>query len=100
MIGSNQEALVLREPTVDPALAAELGGTGAPIRWEGLTSPDAGEQVARNNAVIIPLGSTERHAPRLAMSVDSDIVYPVALGVSAVTGVAVAPPVVYGVSAS
>jgi creatinine amidohydrolase len=91
---------VLREPTVDPALAAELGGPGAPIRWEGLTSPEAGEQVARNSAVIIPFGATEQHGPHMAMSVDTDIVYHVALGVSAATGVAVAPPIAYGVSAS
>ena len=91
---------MLREPTVDPQLVAELGGPGAPVRWEHLTSPEAGEQVERSDAVIIPFGATEQHGPHMAMCVDSDIVHHVALGVSAATGVAVAPPVVYGVSAS
>jgi creatinine amidohydrolase len=91
---------LLREPTVDPALVAELGGPGTPVRWEHLTSPEAGEQVARSDAVIIPFGATEQHGPHMAMSVDTDIVSHVALGVSAATGVAVAPPVAYGVSGS
>jgi creatinine amidohydrolase len=100
-IGSNLEAVrVLREPTVDPDLVAELGGSGAPVRWEHLTSPEAAAQVARSDAVIIPFGATEQHGPHLAMSVDTDIVHHVALGVSAATGIAVAPPVAYGVSGS
>lgn len=91
---------MLREPTVDTALVAELGGTGTAIRWEGLTSPEAGEQVRRSDAILLPFGATEQHGPHMAMSVDTDIVYHVALGVSAATGVAVAPPLAIGVSAS
>jgi creatinine amidohydrolase len=91
---------MLREPTVDPGLVAELGGTGLPVRWERLTSPEAADQVARHDAVIVPVGATEQHGPHLAMGVDTDIVYHVALGVSAATGIAVTPPLHYGVSAS
>lgn len=91
---------MLREPTIDTVLVAELRGPGAPVRWEALTSPEAAEQVARTNAIIVPFGATEQHGPHMAMSVDTDVVYHVALGVSAATGVAVAPPVAYGVSGS
>lgn len=91
---------MLREPTVDPALVAEFNGPGAPVRWELLTAPEAAEQVARSDAIIIPFGATEQHGPHMAMCVDTDIVLHVALGVSAATGVAVAPVVTYGVSAS
>ena len=83
----------MREPVVDPALVAELGGPGAPVRWERLTSPEAAEQVARSDAIVIPFGATEQHGPHLGMCVDTDIVHHVSLGVSAATGVAVAPPV-------
>jgi creatinine amidohydrolase len=90
----------MREPVVDPRLVAELGGPGTPIRWEALTSPETAEQVARCTAVILPFGATEQHGPHLALGVDTDIVHHVALGVSAATGVAVVPPLAYGVSAS
>ena len=91
---------MITEPIVDPALAAELGGAGTPVRWELLTSPESAEQIARSDAIILPFGATEQHGPHLAMGVDTDIVYHVALGVSAVTGIAVAPPLAFGVSAS
>ncbi len=82
------------------ALAAELGGTGAAVRWEHLTWPDAAALVARRQAVIIPVGATEQHGPHLPLCVDTEICYAVALEVSALTGVPVVPPVGYGVSRS
>lgn len=90
-------------PELDPelvALAAELGGTGAPVRWEELTWPRAGEAVGIRDAVIIPVGAVEQHGHHLPLGVDTFICQAVALGVSALTGVPVVPPLSYGVSAS
>jgi creatinine amidohydrolase len=82
------------------ALAAELGGTGEPIGWEELTWAEAGAEAARLDAVIIPVGAIEQHGPHLPLAVDTKICEAVARAVSAVTGVAVIPPLAYGVSAS
>jgi creatinine amidohydrolase len=82
------------------ALAAELGGTGTPVRWEEMTWYEARDAAAALNAVIIPVGATEQHGPHLPLAVDTLIGNAVALGVSAVTGVPVIPPLSYGVSAS
>jgi len=83
-----------------PALAAELGGTGEPVLWEELTWPEAGSTAAGLDAVIIPVGATEQHGPHLPLAVDTLICQSVALGVSALTGVPVLPPLAFGVSAS
>lgn len=91
---------MLREPTVSPELAGELGGTGVPIAWEESTSPEIGERVERVDAVILPFGAVEQHGPHLPLCVDWQICLYVARGVSALTGVPVAPPLVFGVSAS
>ncbi|QYN39487.1 creatininase family protein [Pseudonocardia sp. DSM 110487] len=82
------------------ALAAELGGTGDPVLWEHLTWPEADETAAACDAVIVPVGATEQHGPHLPLSVDTRICEAVALGVSALTGVPVVPPLAYGVSGS
>ena len=82
------------------ALAAELGGNGAPVAWEELTWPQARDATARLNAVIIPVGATEQHGPHLPLAVDTLLGGAVALGVSALTGVPVVPTLCYGVSAS
>jgi len=82
------------------ALAPDLGGSGTPIRWEELTWPEAHDASSKLNAVIIPVGATEQHGPHLPLAVDTQICEAVALGVSALTGVPVVPPLCYGVSAS
>ncbi|MFJ3669705.1 creatininase family protein [Streptomyces sp. NPDC090106] len=82
------------------SLAAELGGTGTPVRWEELTWQQAESTVAAHDAVIIPVGATEQHGPHLPLAVDTLICEAVADGVSALTGVPVVPPLSFGVSAS
>lgn len=81
-------------------LAAQLGGTGSPVRWEELTWPEAESTAAAQDSVIIPVGATEQHGPHLPLAVDTLICEAVALGVSALTGVPVLPPLSFGVSAS
>ena len=81
-------------------LAAELGGSGTAVRWDELTWPEAGAAAAALDAVIIPVGAVEQHGPHLPLAVDTLICEAVALGVSALTGVPVIPPIGYGVSAS
>jgi creatinine amidohydrolase len=93
----------MRDPVVPAELAAELGGSGAPVRWERLTAPESARLVNGVNgvnAVVIPVGATEQHGPHLPLCVDTEIAYHVGLGVSALTGVPVLPPLGYGVSAS
>jgi creatinine amidohydrolase len=80
--------------------AAELGGSGKAVRWEELTWPEARDAAAALNAVIVPVGAIEQHGPHLPLAVDTQICEAVALGVSALTGVPVIPPLSYGVSAS
>jgi len=82
------------------ALAGELGGTGAPVRWEEMTWNEARAAAAALNAVILPVGATEQHGPHLPLAVDTLLGNAVALAVSAVTGVPVIPPLCYGVSGS
>lgn len=82
------------------ALAGQLGGSGKPVRWEELTWPEAEAATGRVNAVIIPVGATEQHGPHLPLAVDTLLGNAVALGVSALTGVPVVPPLCYGVSGS
>lgn len=82
------------------AEAAALGGAGVAVRWEELTWPEAREAAQALNAAIIPAGAIEQHGPHLPLAVDTQICEAVALGVSALTGVPVVPPLCYGVSAS
>jgi creatinine amidohydrolase len=82
------------------AHAATFGGTGKPIRWEEQTWKEAGDLAARINAVMIPAGAIEQHGPHLPLAVDTQICEAVALGVSALTGVPMIPPLCYGVSGS
>jgi len=82
------------------ALATEFGGSGAAIRWEELTWPEARAAAAVLNAVIIPVGAIEQHGPHLPLGVDTQICEAAALAVSALTGVPVIPPLCYGVSGS
>lgn len=82
------------------SLAAELGGTGTPVRWDELTWQEAESTAAARDAVIIPVGATEQHGPHLPLAVDTLICAAVADGVSALTGVPVVPPLSFGVSAS
>ena len=81
-------------------VAAELGGSGRPVRWEHLTWPEAREAASKLNAVIIPVGAIEQHGPHLPLAVDTLIGEAVALAVSALTAVPVVPALTYGVSAS
>jgi creatinine amidohydrolase len=80
--------------------AKELGGNGTPVRWERLTAPETAELVKTVNAAIIPVGATEQHGRHMALCVDTVVANHVALGVSALTGVPVVPPLCYGVSGS
>jgi len=82
------------------ALARELGGTGKAVRWEEQTWPEAHARAGKLNAVIIPAGAIEQHGLHLPLAVDTQICEAVALGVSALTGVPVVPPLCYGVSGS
>lgn len=82
------------------ALAAQLGGTGKPIRWEELTWPEAGDTAEGIRTALIPVGAVEQHGPHLPLGVDTYICEAVALCVSALTAIPVTPPVWYGVSAS
>jgi creatinine amidohydrolase len=82
------------------SMAAELGGSGKAVRWEQLTWPEARDAATALNAVIIPVGAIEQHGPHLPLAVDTQICEAVALGVSALTGVPVIPPLCYGVSGS
>ena len=91
---------MLAEPEVDENLARALGGSGSPVCWDELTSPEIGELVKRIDAVVIPFGAVEQHGPHLPLGVDWQICVDVARGVSALTGVPYLPAVVYGVSAS
>jgi creatinine amidohydrolase len=89
----------VRQPEVS-GRARELGGSGVPLCWEELTSPEIADLVERVNAAIIPFGAIEQHGPHMPLCVDWNIAYHVALGVSALTGVPVLHPVTYGVSGS
>lgn len=91
---------MLREPQVSEQLVSELGGTGQPILWEELTSPEIAELVGRVNAAIVPFGAVEQHGPHMPLCVDWNMAYHVSKGVSAATGVPVLHPVTYGVSGS
>lgn len=94
---------MVTRPSLGPeltALAAQLGGSGEPVRWEELTWPEANEVTARVNAVMIPVGAIEQHGPHLPLAVDTLLGGAVALGVSALTGIPVVPPLCYGVSGS
>ena len=53
------------------ALAAELGGPGAPVAWADLTWPEAGQTATAVDSVIIPVGATEQHGPHLPLAVDT-----------------------------
>jgi creatinine amidohydrolase len=81
-------------------VAAELGGNGKAVRWEELTWPEARDAASALSAVMIPVGAIEQHGPHLPLAVDTQICEAVALGVSALTGVPVVPPLSYGVSGS
>lgn len=91
---------MMQIPQVSGQLVNELGGTGEPILWEELTSPEVGELVQRVNAAIIPVGAVEQHGPHMPLCVDWNMSYHVAQGVSAATGVPVLHPITYGVSGS
>jgi creatinine amidohydrolase len=90
----------MRAPDVDPALADELGGSGQPVLWETLTSPEVGALATERRAAVVPFGAVEQHGPHMPLCVDWMIADHVARGVSALTGVPVVHPVTYGISAS
>ncbi|KSW28584.1 creatininase family protein [Cellulomonas sp. B6] len=83
-----------------PALAAELGGTGAPVLWEELDWPSVLDVVGALRAAVVPVGAIEQHGPHLPLNVDTEIDTAVAHAVSAITGIPVLPPVAVGVSGS
>ncbi len=73
--------------------------SSAPILWEELTWPEVPAVLsACGGAVLFPIGATEQHGPHLGTGVDTEIARAVCLGVSAITGVPVLPPLAYGCS--
>ncbi|MCI1674021.1 MAG: creatininase family protein [Bifidobacterium tibiigranuli] len=91
---------IVYKPEVSSTLAKELGGTGIPIRWDRLPHDEIAELVNRTNAVLIPVGATEQHSIHMGLCVDQEIANHVCLGVSALTGAPVIPPIMFGSSAS
>ena len=91
-----------------PALANESDQSWPPSwaaparRCAGKNSPGPKRvtPLRQSNAVIIPVGAIEQHGPHLPLAVDTQICEAVALGVSALTGVPLIPPLCYGVSGS
>jgi creatinine amidohydrolase len=67
-------------------------------RYELLTWPEINNAVAMNKVVILPVGSTEQHAPHLPLDVDAKLCAAVAYeaGRRAPEEMLVLPPVAYG----
>lgn len=59
----------------------------------------AADYFSRSDIVLLPVGSTEQHGPQNPLGTDHLIAYALALEAGRRTGVAVLPPVPFGVSA-
>lgn len=65
-----------------------------------MTSPEAGEALAKAEVALIPVGATEQHGPNLSLETDTAIAYQLALRMARALypRAVVAPPVPFGVS--
>ncbi len=65
-----------------------------------MTSPEAGEALAKAEVALIPVGATEQHGPNLSLETDTAIAYQLALRLAAALypRAVVAPPLPFGVS--
>jgi creatinine amidohydrolase len=70
--------------------------------WElaRMTSPQAGEALARAEVVLIPVGATEQHGPNLSLETDTAIAGGLARRIAAAFAprAVIAPPLPFGVS--
>ncbi len=69
-----------------------------PLVLQEMTWTDVRDYVARNDMVIIPLGSTEQHGPHLPLGTDFILATDISKLISARTGVVVAPVLCAGYS--
>ena len=60
-------------------------------RW-----PEIKDYLAKNDVILLPIGSTEQHGPHLPVMTDAGEAIAVALGAGRQGGVLVAPPIWYG----
>ena len=65
-----------------------------------MTSPQAGEALARAEVALIPVGATEQHGPNLSLETDTAIAHRLALRIAEAIypRAVVAPPLPFGVS--
>ncbi len=63
-----------------------------------LTWAEVEEYLARDDRLLLPVGSTEQHGRHLPLDTDASIAYAIAKEVGEATGVLVAPLLPYGVS--
>lgn len=73
---------------------------GRPVLWEELSWKDVDKLTRTMKMAIIPTAACEQHGPHLPLAVDTIDCYEVAKRVSAMTGVPVVPPLIYGCSQS
>ena len=73
---------------------------GKPVLWEELSWKEIENLTKTMDMVIVPVGACEQHGPHLPLAVDTIDCYEIAKRVSAKTGVAVTPPMMYGCSQS
>lgn len=68
------------------------------VRLSNLSWVRARDYFSTNDIVLLPVGSTEQHGPQNPLGTDHLIAYELALEAGRRTGVAVLPPIPYGVS--
>lgn len=66
------------------------------IRLERLRWDEVESHLERDDAVIVPIGSTEQHGPHLPVGVDTMTAIAVSEDAAAATGAVLAPPIWYG----
>ncbi len=86
-----------------PASALECireAAGGAPVFLDELAWPDVAELREKNGGLLLlPLGATEQHGPHLPIQTDTLLATAACAYASAKTGVPIAPPLAYTVSA-
>jgi creatinine amidohydrolase len=75
-----------------------LPRTGEPLLLEEMAWPDVQDYLARDDRLVLVVGSTEQHGRHLTFASDVWIPWEVARRASAETGVLLAPPLAYGMS--
>jgi len=68
------------------------------VKLDEMSWQEAKEYFSRSDTVLLPIGSVEQHGPQNPLGTDYMIAYRLALEASRRTGVAVLPPVPFGVS--